>query len=264
LEKNKLLTTFALTLNSLYLKHPMKKTLISFTAAFGLLFGSCASLQLPTIPTTIGAPVDLTPTQTEIAGGLKDALIKGIQTGVGVLSVKDGFFGSPDWKILLPQEVTNLESRMRMLGFGRQFDASIKALNEGAEMATSEARDVFIQAIRDMTIQDAMGILKGGNGSATRYLKQSSTATLTERFSPIISRSLEKVDATRYWGDVSKAYNTITGAGITTDLTGYVTEHALRAIFSEVEKQENLVRENPVQRTTDLMKKVFNYADQQR
>jgi hypothetical protein len=206
----------------------------------------------------------LNPTNAEIIGGLKEALTKGVVSGVDVLSVKDGFFGNEIIKILLPEEVRKVESAMRTFGFGNTVDRAIKALNEGAEMATKEASKVFVNAIKDMSIQDAMGILTGGNGSATNYLKSTTTEVLIERFRPIIGSSLDKVDATKYWGDVMSAYNLVSKEKINPDLTGYVTEKALFALFGEVEKQENLIRENPIQRTTDLLKKVFDYADRQK
>jgi hypothetical protein len=204
------------------------------------------------------------PTNTEIIGGLKEALTRGVINGVDVLSAKDGFFGNDLIRILLPEEVRKVESAMRTFGFGSTVDNAIKALNEGAELATREASQVFVDAIKNMSFQDAMGILTGGNSSATNYLKSTTTETLIEKFRPIIGTSLDKVDATKYWGDVMSAYNMVSREKINPDLTGYVTERALNALFGEVEKQENLIRENPIQRTTDLLKKVFDFADRQK
>jgi len=236
----------------------MKKIFAIFGIWLG--FASCDSL----LHTMDSANKVLGPTNSEIVEGLKEALIMGVRTGVSTLSVKDGFWGNPAIKIPLPEEVTKVESAMRTFGFGSHVDKATKALNEGAELATKEAIDVFVTAVKNMTVQDAMGILKGGNGAATNYLKTSTTEVLTEKFRPIISTSLDKVDATKYWADVMRGYNLVSKEKINPDLTGYVTEKAMGALFIEIEKQENLIRDNPLQRTTDILKKVFDYADEQK
>lgn len=234
----------------------MKKILS--VIALSAMFSSCDVI-LPVLQT-----VSTIPTNTEVVSGLKEALTNGVVSGVNVLSVKDGFFNSPTWKIPLPEEVKTVESAMRTLGFGRKVDMAVKALNEGAEMATKEARDIFVTAIREMSIQDAMGILRGGNSSATNYLKSSSTDALIAKFRPVIEQSLEKVDALKYWGDVMTGYNLVSTNKINPDLAGYVTDRAITALFSEVEKQENAIRQDPIQRTSELLKKVFDYADTQK
>jgi hypothetical protein len=234
----------------------MKKILTVF--ALSAVFSSCDVI-LPVLQT-----VSTIPTNTEVVSGLKEALTNGVVSGVNVLSVKDGFFKNPTWKIPLPEEVKTVESAMRTLGFGSKVDMAVKALNEGAEMATKEARDIFVTAIREMSIQDAMGILRGGNSSATNYLKSSSTDALVAKFRPVIEQSLEKVDALKYWGDVMTGYNLVSTNKINPDLTGYVTDRAITALFSEVEKQENAIRQDPIQRTSELLKKVFDYADTQK
>lgn len=234
----------------------MKKILS--VIALSAMFSSCDVI-LPVLQT-----VSTIPTNTEVVSGLKEALTNGVVSGVNVLSVKDGFFNSPTWKIPLPEEIKTVESAMRTLGFGSKVDMAVKALNEGAEMATKEARDIFVTAIREMSIQDAMGILRGGNSSATNYLKSSSTDALIARFRPVIEQSLEKVDALKYWGDVMTGYNLVSTNKINPDLAGYVTDRAITALFSEVEKQENAIRQDPIQRSSELLKKVFDYADTQK
>lgn len=233
----------------------MKKLLVIFGLWMG--FSACDSV-LSTMETV---NKNLGPSNTEIIAGLKEALTKGIQTGVSKLSAKDGFWGNPAIRIPLPEEVRNVESTIRNIGLGSQVDKVTKTLNEGAELATKEAIDVFLTAVKTMSIQDAMGILTGGKSAATNYLKQSTTQSLTEKFRPIISQSLDKVNATKYWGEVMTKYNLVATKKINPDLTGYVTEKAMTALFKEVETQENLIRENPAQRTTELLKKVFDYAD---
>lgn len=234
----------------------MKKILS--VIALSAMFSSCDVI-LPVLQT-----VSTIPTNTEVVSGLKEALTNGVVSGVNVLSVKDGFLKNPIWKIPLPEEVKTVESAMRTLGFGSKVDMAVKALNEGAEMATKEARDIFVTAIREMSIQDAMGILRGGNSSATNYLKSSSTDALVAKFRPVIEQSLEKVDALKYWEDVMTGYNLVSTNKINPDLAGYVTDRAITALFSEVEKQENAIRQDPIQRSSELLKKVFDYADTQK
>lgn len=233
----------------------MKKIFIIFGIWLG--FSACDSV-LSTMETV---NKNLGPSNTEIIAGLKEALTKGIQTGVSKLSVKDGFWSNPAIRIPMPEEVKNVESTLRTMGLGSQVDKATKALNEGAELATKEAIDVFVTAVKTMSIQDAMGILTGGNSAATNYLKSTTTASLTEKFRPIIAGSLDKVSATKYWGDIMSKYNLFATKKINPDLTGYVTEKAMNALFKEVEVQENLIRSNPAQRTTEILKKVFDYAD---
>jgi hypothetical protein len=239
----------------------MKKTLIILALWAG--FSSCESL-FHTIETANKVKKVLGPSNAEIIDGLKEALSMGVRTGVSGLSAKDAFWNNPAIRIPMPDEVKKVESTLRTLGLTSQVDRAVKALNEGAELATREALDIFLVSVKEMSIQDAMGILTGGNGAATSYLKNTTTAALTEKFRPIIAQSLQTVDATKYWGDIMRSYNLFASEKINPDLTGYVTEKAMSALFSEIEKQENSIRENPIQRTTDLLKKVFDYADTQK
>lgn len=203
----------------------------------------------------------LIPSNSEVASGLKEALTMGIQKGVGTLSSTGGFLNNPLVKIPLPDEVKKVESAMRTMGLGSTVDNAIKAINTGAEQASKEALQVFVGAVRDMSFQDAMGILTGGNSAATNFLRNTTTQTLTEKFRPIIEKNLQSVGATKYWADVMNGYNLVSKNKINPDLNAYVTQKALTALFLEVEKQENDIRNNPTARTTDLLKRVFNYAD---
>src|SRR3954447_3726043 len=144
---------------------------------------------------------------TEIASGLKEALNKGVETGTAKLSAVDGFFKDAAIKILLPPEAQKVEKTLRSAGLNKPVDDAILSMNRAAEDAAKSAAPIFLNAIKQMTINDAVGILKGGDSAATSYLKGKSTTALTEAFKPIISTSLDKVDATKYWNTVFTSYN---------------------------------------------------------
>ena len=131
-------------------------------------------------------------------------------------------------------------------------------LNRGAEDAAKEAKPIFISAIRSMTIQDAWGILKGEQDAATQYLKRTTSAQLKEKFSPVIQNSLDKVNATKYYGDLVGTYNKIPFVDkVNPDLNDYATDKAIEGLFVMVANEEKDIRQNPMARTTDLLKRVF-------
>ncbi|HEU4575851.1 MAG TPA: DUF4197 domain-containing protein [Chitinophagaceae bacterium] len=195
----------------------------------------------------------------EIASGLKQALEIGATKGTERLSAVDGFFKDAVVKILMPEEAKKVESTLRSAGLGNLVDNAILSMNRAAEDAAKSAAPIFVDAIKQMSIQDAIGILKGGDFAATNYLKGKTTASLTEAFRPVIEKSLEKVDATKYWKTVFDTYNKLptTFKKVNSDLPAYVTEKALAGIFYQVGQEEQKIRKDPVARTTDLLKKVF-------
>ncbi|GEO10833.1 DUF4197 domain-containing protein [Segetibacter aerophilus] len=192
-----------------------------------------------------------------IASGLKEALQVGTERGTSKLSAVDGFFKNAALKILMPAEAVKVESKLRALGLGKQVDNAILSMNRAAEDASKSAAPIFINAIKQMTIQDAVGILKGGDFAATNYLKSKTTANLTEAFRPVIEQSLAKVNATKYWNTLFTTYNTFSTQKVNTDLSAYVTEKALSGIFQEVSLEEQKIRKDPAAQTTALLKKVF-------
>lgn len=194
----------------------------------------------------------------EVASGLKEALNVGVQNGTQKLSAVDGFFKDAAIKILLPPEAKKVESTLRGIGLNKEVDEAILSMNRAAEDAAKSAAPIFVNAIKQMSIQDAWSILKGNDSAATTYLKQKTTSALTEAFRPVIEKSLDKVDATKYWNTVFSTYNKMPLVNkVNPDLTAYVTEKALSGIFHEVALQEAEIRKNPMARTTDLLKKVF-------
>lgn len=200
---------------------------------------------------------------TQIAAGLKEALTIGTQNSANKLSSPNGFFANAALKILMPPEAQKVESTLRSMGMGSVVDKAIQSMNKGAEEAAKSAAPIFVNAIKEMTITDALGILKGGNNAATNYFKEKTTASLTAAFRPSITAALKKVDATKYWSDVFSVYNKFSSTPVNTDLTAYVTEKAVAGIFSEVALEEQKIRQDPAARVTDLLKTVFGSAQAQ-
>lgn len=196
--------------------------------------------------------------QDEVGRGLKEALNKGIEKGVDKLSVKDGYFKDDQIKLMLPKEAQKVEAKLRKLGQGEKVDATIESLNRAAEDAAGSAKELFVSAIKNLTLKDAVNILNGADDAATVYLSNSTRAQLMDRFSPIIKASLDKVGATAQWAKLFNTYNKIPFVEkVNPDLVAYTTDKAIDGLFIQVAKQELEIRKNPAARTTALLKKVF-------
>jgi uncharacterized protein DUF4197 len=194
----------------------------------------------------------------EAAKAIKEALAKGVSKGTDLVSKKDGYFKNTEIKIPFPKEAKTVEKTLRKVGMGKKVDKAVETMNRAAEDAATKAKEVFLTVIKKMTLKDAVNIVKGEDDAATRYLEKNTTNTLTEKFRPIIEKSLQKVDGTKHWNSVMSAYNKIPFVDkINPDLTAYVTEKALYGLFVMIEKEEKDIRKDPVARTTDLLKKVF-------
>ena len=194
---------------------------------------------------------------SEIVSGLKEALSIGAQKSGDKLSAPDGFFKDAAVKILLPEQVRDIESKMRMMGMGKMVDNAELSMNRAAEDASKAAAPIFLSAIKKMTVTDALNILRGSDTAATGYLRKTTSPELINSFRPIIEESLKKVDATKYWKDVFNVYNRFSSTPVDTDINSYVTTKALDGIFYYVAQEEIGIRKNPAQRATDILKKVF-------
>lgn len=201
-------------------------------------------------------------TNDQIILGLKEALNKGVKSGVNVLSVKDGFFKNAAVKILFPPEAQKVEKTLRDVGAGKLVDVAVEKLNRAAEDASGKAVDIFVGAITKMTINDAMGILMGDKNSCTEYLKKTTSKELYTSFNPVIDKSLNAVGASDAWSSVISKYNMVPFVQkVNPDLDDYVTNKAMDGVFMMVEKEERAIRKDPVKRTTDLLKRVFAKQD---
>ena len=230
---------------------------VTLTVAAIPVWQACTSAQinqtLGDINKSMGTETPLS--TAEVADGLKEALIKGISTGSDLASAVDGYFKNPEIKIPFPPEVQKVEDKLHQIGLGNQVDKFVMTLNRGAEDAAKEAKPIFIEAIRQMTIQDAWSILKGNDDAATQYLKRTTSGLLKAKFKPVINNSLQKVEATRYYSDIVNTYNKIPlTEDVNPNLDDYATDKAIEGLFVMIAKEEKNIRENPLARTTDLLK----------
>ncbi|QXV65851.1 DUF4197 domain-containing protein [Mucilaginibacter sp. 21P] len=202
------------------------------------------------------------PSQLEMSNGLKQALEIGTAQSADQLSAVDGFFKNAAVKILFPPEAQKVESTLRSIGLGKLADNVILSLNRAAEDAASQAKPIFVNAIKQMTIQDVTNILLGQQDAATQYFRRTTTAQLAANFRPVIQTSLNKVGATKYYGDAAAAYNRIPlVTKINPNITDYVTQKAIDGLFVVIAKEELNIRQNISARTTPLLQKVFGYYD---
>lgn len=197
-------------------------------------------------------------TEADAVSGIREALIKGAETGVAIVSKQDGYFANPQIKIPFPPEAKTVETKLRGLGLGSQVDEVVLSLNRAAEDAAKEAVPIFVAAIKGMTVNDALQIVKGADDAATRYLQRTTSPELKAKFRPVIQASLDRVNATRLWSDVINTYNQIPFVSkLNPDLADYVTDRAIEGLFVMVAREEKQIRKDPVARTTDILKKVF-------
>ena len=232
----------------------MKK--IYFIAlVFLFSFSGCETAK--TIMDSVGTTGNGSLTTAEVVNGLKTALELGTDSATSKLSSLNGFYADAMVKILMPPEAENVENTLRKVGLGSLVDKAVLSMNRAAEDASGSVGNIFINAIKQMTIQDAFGILRGGNTAATNYLKEKTTAQLTAAFKPIISKSLDKTNATKYWSDVFSSYNRFSNKPVNTDLTAYVTQKALDGLFYKIGLEEQQIRQDPAARVKDILKKVF-------
>lgn len=217
------------------------------------LFASCETMSQ--IPIRIGGGI----TENEAGEGIKEALAQGLAKAVLQLNKEDGFFKDALYKVLMPPDAKKIENTLRKMGMGNMVDKAILQINRAAEDAAGYAKPIFVDAIKNMTIADAIGLVKNGDTSATHFFRVKTTEKLVTAFTPVIKTSLDKVDATKYYGDVVNTYNNFptTLKKINPDLPGHVTGKAIEALFDLVGKEERNIRQNLAARTSDLLKKVF-------
>ena len=238
----------------------MKTFFTLFIVAVTLV--SCETLQQVATAAGAGTIPGAGISNTEAAAGIKEALGQGITKSVLQLNTADGFFRNELYKVLLPPEARKIENTLRDLGLNSLVDKAILQINRGAEDAAGYAKPIFVDAIKSMTLSDAIGLIRNGDTSATHFFREKTTAKLLAAFRPVIASSLNKVDATKYYGDMVSKYNNFptTFKKLNPDLTSYVTQKATDALFNLIAKEELNIRTNFAARTTDILRRVFGGA----
>ena len=226
------------------------------------LFTGCSSQTLGGILEEANDILSGPLTDEQIGQGLKQALNKGVDESVSFLSQEDGYYDSA-YKILLPAEAQKVTSKLQAIpGFSDVEEILIEKLNRAAEDAASKAGPIFLGAIKQMTFRDVTDILMGEDDAATRFLERTTYDSLYQEFNPVIVSSLDEVNARSYWRDAINAYNKLPFVQkVNPELDDYVTQQALTGLFALVEKKEASIRENPAERTTELLRRVFARQD---
>lgn len=210
-----------------------------------------------TTPSTTKSAIDaLTP--TEMNAGLKEALTRGAEAAVAQLGKQDGFFGDPKLRIPLPENLKKVDKLMRTFGMGKQADELILSMNRAAEAAVPEAKTLLVNAVKDMSVEDAKGILTGGNQAATDFFRKKTETALSEKFLPMVKTATDKVG-------LAKTYNKYAGLASRfkivkedqASIENYVTKQSLDRLYKVIGEQERAIRTNPIQYGSELLKKVF-------
>ena len=227
----------------------MKKILILIPSLFIVLICQNANAQSQ-------------PSVFDMVGGIKDALLQGTSKSTSQLSAVNGFLGNAAVKILFPPEAQKAEKTLRGLGMGKLCDQVIVSLNRAAEDAAGQAEPIFVDAIKHMSVDDATNILLGPPDAATQYFKRTTSAELFAKFKPVIQASLNKVNATKYYGNVAGEYNKLPFVKhLNPDIADYATQKAIDGIFIEIAAEELNIRRNLSARSTPMMRKAFSFAE---
>jgi hypothetical protein len=198
---------------------------------------------------------------SDVVSGLKEALANGVETAINTLGKPGGFAGNKLVEIAVPDSLKTIASTARTLGQGEYVDSFESSMNLAAEKAVPEAAEILSNAIRDMSVDDAMTILNGPDDAATQYFRKVSEASLVDKFKPIVSEATDKTGVTSAYKQLTGKAAPLLGGimkGSSLDLDQYVTDKSLDGLFQYIAKEEKSIRENPAARTTDILKKVFS------
>ncbi len=194
----------------------------------------------------------------DASGGLKEALTQGAGKAVEVLGRQDGFLGNPKVKIPLPESVQKVEGLMRGLGMGKQADELLTAMNRAAEAAVPQAKVLLVNSIKQMSVEDAKGILSGGEDSATQYFRRTTSGPLAEKFKPVVRNAMARVKlAEKYDQFAGKAAKFGLVREQDAHLENYVTQKTLDGLYLMIAEEEKAIRKNPAEAVGKLAKKVF-------
>ncbi len=246
------------------------KNLLSLLLALFLL-SACAEMQQ--VVNTMQQSPSTSPNNTsagnntvstfDASNGLKEALLLGVNKGVSELSSQGGYMNNELLRILLPEELRKVDQTLRSIGLGSLCDQGLKLINSAAEDAVKEASPIFTNAITNMSFTDVMQVVTGGKGAATNYLSSATREALTAKFKPSIASSLDRVGANKIWAEIIGKYNKMPfiQQQVTPDLSDYVTQQAISGLFSKIQEKEDAIRGNVNERSSDLLKRVFELQD---
>lgn len=244
----------------------MKNILIAASVGMGVILSSCDVLESATgsvINNSSSSTIPLS--NEEVVKGLKEALTVGITNSVNLTSITDGFLKNNEIRLPFPQDAIKVKEKALEWGLDGQVEKFETTLNRAAEEAAKEALPIFKNAITGMSLQDGFAVLKGGNGAATKFLKDNTTSELMQAFAPKVQEAIQKVKLTDYWNPIVTKYNAaapLLGLNkANPDLNEYVTQLAIDGLFKMVEKEENKIRETTGARVTDLLQRVFGSLD---
>ena len=247
---------------------------ITFLFSLSILITNCSSqINLNKLSNKVKDQIDKTKTtetsnpltNEEVIKGLKEALSQGIEKGANQASALDGFLKNDLIKLPFPPDAKKVKDKAIQLGLENKVNEFEEVLNRSAEQAAKEAAPIFLSAIKNMSVQDGFGILKGGDNAATNYLKDNTSEKLYNAFFPKVEAAISSVNLTSYWNPLAKSYNKTTllsgNEPINTDLNKYVTERAISGLFLLIENEEKKIRKDPIARASDILKKVFGSQD---
>jgi hypothetical protein len=239
----------------------MNNPQISFTFVLSVLLLICVSFSncvgVPNISGFV-KPKTTTLDEKTIAAGLKEALVIGTKNAVKLVSRNNGFLGNPKIYIPLPDELSDVATKLRQIGLGKDVDKFIEDMNHAAENAATGAVDIFVDAVKKMTLSDAVGILRGPDNAATKYFEKNTRGKLYNVFFPIVNNAMDRVGVTKLYKFLIDKYNMIPFVKKKTyDLDRYITERALDGLFSVVADEEKKIRKDPAARVTELLRTVF-------
>ncbi|MFD0962822.1 DUF4197 domain-containing protein [Pseudofulvibacter geojedonensis] len=230
--------------------------------AVGALFLGVSCAELQQVVDNLPQQTDGVLSNADIASGLRQALDFGIDKQVSKLTQKDGFFKNELVKILLPEELQKVDKGLRDIGLSNLADEGLKVLNRAAEDAVGEATPIFVNAVKDITFNDAKNILLGQDNAATNYLEGKTQNDLYTKFNPVIKNSFAKVGADQIWSNIITKYNSIPFTkDVNPDLTDYTTTQALNGVYKMIALEEKEIRTKVGARTTTLLQKVFKLQD---
>ncbi len=236
----------------------LRRSFAALAAAL-LLAATPASADLSSLLQSVGVSKKTSINDTPLASGLKEALRVGIDKSVQALGKQDGYLKNDLVKIQMPDRLKQVEALLRKTGFGPQVDEFVLSMNRAAEKAAPQAREVLIDAIAGMSIEDAQGIMNGGNTAATDYFKKSSSARLTQSFKPVVQKTMSEYAVTAKYQAITGKVQSLPFASKLPmpDIEGYVVQKALDGMYTTIGREETAIRKDPAARVTPLLKQIF-------